>query len=311
MKKYISLLIILSAIIVLLSACSKESDSGSKDKKSKASDKTVTFTLKGNLELDIKDDIGNIVYEINQNNGAVFNVQSMQRYKSDKKGNLVRFSDGETMKAVEAADSALMLHADRFSNGVSSDNDFPGYLEFYFTESNSNLKRISLFDGWKGLFPRLEKFLTDDNSIDYSRGRVGLFKDGKMVSVSELTDDYEKKAKEVIEKYDGKLVDYYMANGYAERNDAVRHLNGIVGGFWKNVNNFLDMLSKADGYEDKADDIKLKAYCMMIAMIEWSVEGENYGSVLWETAPSDLCIAIPCSSEDYERVRKAPKEDGE
>ena len=85
MKKIVSVFTILFCIIVLLSACSKAGDSSSKDKKSKVSSKSVTVTLKGDLEVDLGDDIGEIVYEIDRNKGAVFNVQTLQKYKKEKK----------------------------------------------------------------------------------------------------------------------------------------------------------------------------------------------------------------------------------
>ena len=181
---------------------------------------------------------------------------------------------------------------------------------------SARVSRLSLFDGWKGNFSKIESYLDDENSIYYGGSaprRLAVFKDGKLVPVSELTEKYGSEADKIMDEYNGSYIEYYQNVKNMEQDQAIKYMNGAMGGSTITMYNEYDRIYADNNSEGKSTrETKRILYCMVLAMNDWGASMDNdhladYGSIEWVKNMKELDIYIPCSHADMERVNRAPK----
>ncbi|MBR4776589.1 MAG: hypothetical protein IK007_03130 [Lachnospiraceae bacterium] len=316
MKKFVILVLVLS--LVFITACSKdksEETSGrrksSKDDKTEKEDKDegLYIVLAKDVKLDLKDDIGNIIKQVYDNNGCVIHAATNKVLEVDEKGNIIQ-SDKTAIEAKEGKDFFLFVSATKKGSGTQ-DVSIPGCMMYSFLFYDViKLSKCSLFDGWSGLFKTLDSYMNDENCIDLGNRRIGVFKEGKLVNVSDLIKEYGSQADMIIDNYNGSLLEYYINAKGMEKDQAMKTMYGLIG-YLSNVSEF-DRILSSNTEGINISETKRAAYCMVLAMNDWGADMDSdhladYGSVEWTEVLNGFDIFIPCSHLDMERVNKAPK----
>lgn len=335
MKKILKRITVIIMVLsmVFATACSKD---GSKDKssrrdrdkdeKSENEDKSgkeektdnggLSVTLDGDVELNLKDDIGSLIKQVCDHDGCVLHAIRNFALEADENGNIYQ-SDKTIQEVKDDKEVYFFVSASKKGPGLK-DESVPGCMGIIFNNNldfSARVSRLSLFDGWKGNFSKIENYLNDENSIYYggsSPRRVGVFKDGKLVPVSELTEEYGNEADKVINDYNGNLVEYYMGVKNMEKDQAMKYSDRLMGG---------DSIYMIKEYDKRAGDnaegidiaqMKRVGYCMILAMNDWGASMDSdhladYGSIEWNKNMRELIIFIPCAHSDVEKVNRPPK----
>ena len=314
--------------MVLATACSKDGskkESGRKDRdkeeKSGKEEKTdnggLSVTLDGDVELNLKDDIGSIIKQVCDHDGCVLHAIRNFALEADENGNIYQ-SDKTSLEIRDDKDVYFFVNAFKKGPG-QKDESIPGCMMFGFNNNlnfSARISRLSLLDGWKGNFSKIESYLDDENSIYYGGSaprRLAVFKDGKLVPISELTEKYGSEADKIMDEYNGSYIEYYQNVKNMEQDQAIKYMNGVMGGSMLSLPNGYDKIYTDNNSEGKdAHAIKRILYCMVLAMNDWGASMDNdhladYGSIEWVKNMKELDIYIPCSHSDMERVNRAPK----
>ena len=313
--------------MVLATACSKDGskkESGRKDrdkeekseKEEKSDNGGLSVTLDG-VELNLKDDIGSIIKQVCDHDGCVLHATRNFALEADENGNIYQ-SDKTSLEIRDDKDVYFFVNAFKKGPG-QKDESVPGCMMFGFNNNlnfSARISRLSLLDGWKGNFSKIESYLDDENSIYYGGSaprRLAVFKDGKLVPVSELTEKYGSEADKIMDEYNGSHIEYYKNVKNMEQDQAIKYMNGVMGGSMLSLPNEYDKIYTDNNSEGKdAHAIKRILYCMVLAMNDWGASMDNdhladYGSIEWIKNMKELDIYIPCSHSDMERVNRAPK----
>ena len=319
--------IVLVFSMVLATACSKDGskkESGRKDRdkeeKSGKEEKTdnggLSVTLDG-VELNLKDDIGSIIKQVCDHDGCVLHAIRNFALEADENGNIYQ-SDKTSLEIRDDKDVYFFVNAFKKGPGQKAES-IPGCMMFSFNNNldfSARISRLSLLDGWKGNFSKIESYLDDENSIYYGGSaprRLAVFKDGKLVPISELTEKYGSEADKIMDEYNGSCVEYYKNVKNMEQDQAIKYMNGVMGGSMISSPNEYDKIytdNNSEGNDARA--IKRILYCMVLAMNDWGASMDNdhladYGSIEWVKNMKEIDIYIPCSHSDMERVNRAPK----
>ena len=139
--------------------------------------------------------------------------------------------------------------------------------------------------------------------------------------VTDLKDKYKEKygseADKIMDEYNGSYIEYYQNVKNMEQDQAIKYMNGAMGGSTITMYNEYDRIYTDNNSEGKdAHAIKRILYCMVLAMNDWGASMDNdhladYGSIEWVKNMKELDIYIPCSHSDMERVNRAPKADAD
>lgn len=319
--------IVLVFSMVLATACSKDGskkESGRKDrdkeekseKEEKSDNGGLSVTLDG-VELNLKDDIGSIIKQVCDHDGCVLHATRNFALEADENGNIYQ-SDKTSLEIRDDKDVYFFVNAFKKGPG-QKDESVPGCMMFGFNNNlnfSARISRLSLLDGWKGNFSKIESYLDDENSIYYGGSaprRLAVFKDGKLVPVSELTEKYGSEADKIMDEYNGSYIEYYQNVKNMEQDQAIKYMNGAMGGSTITMYNEYDRIYADNNSEGKSTrKTKRILYCMVLAMNDWGASMDNdhladYGSIEWIKNMKELDIYIPCSHSDMERVNRAPK----
>lgn len=340
MKKVLKRITVIIMVLsmVFATACSKD---GSKDKssrrdrdkdekseneeKSGKEEKTdnggLSVTLDGDVELNLKDDIGSLIKQVCDHDGCVLHTIRNFALEADENGNIYQ-SDKTSLEIRDDKDVYFFVNAFKKGPG-QKDESVPGCMMFGFNNNlnfSARISRLSLLDGWKGNFSKIESYLDDENSIYYGGSaprRLAVFKDGKLVPISELTEKYGSEADKIMDEYNGSYIEYYQNVKNMEQDQAIKYMNGAMGGSTITMYNEYDRIYADNNSEGKSTrETKRILYCMVLAMNDWGASMDNdhladYGSIEWIKNMKELDIYIPCSHADMERVNRAPKADAD
>ena len=164
--------IVLVFSMVLATACSKDGsqkESGRKDrdKEEKSDNGGLSVTLDG-VELNLKDDIGSIIKQVCDHDGCVLHATRNFALEADENGNIYQ-SDKTSLEIRDDKDVYFFVNAFKKGPG-QKDESVPGCMMFGFNNNlnfSARISRLSLLDGWKGNFSKIESYLDDENSIYY------------------------------------------------------------------------------------------------------------------------------------------------
>ena len=328
MKKILKRITVITIVLsmVFATACSKnkskeESSRADRNKEEKSEKEEtnvggLSVTLDG-VELNLKEDIGSIIKQVCDHDGCVFHAIRNIGLEADENGNIYQ-SDKTLLEIKDDKDVYFFINAFKKGSGAK-DESIPGCMMFSFNNNldfSARISRLSLLDGWKGNFSKIESYLDDENSIYYGGSaprRLAVFKDGKLVPVSELTEKYGSEADKIMDEYNGSCVEYYKNVKNMEQDQAIKYMNGVMGGSMISSPNEYDKIYTDNNSEGKdARAIKRILYCMVLAMNDWGASMDNdhladYGSIEWVKNMKEIDIYIPCSHSDMERVNRAPK----
>ena len=176
----------------------------------------VIVTVNGGTELNLTGDVGEVIRKVNESNGYVLEELKYSVLDYDKKTNNIYVPrDHSPKKIKDTKDYRIGIRA-RKNSFLRDTPSCSGEMTFIFTtkkedDEKLSIDRITLLDGWKGNISDIDEYLNEKYSITYQglgRGfrrfdkeRVALFRDGKLVPVDEITDEYGKEAERIIFDY--------------------------------------------------------------------------------------------------------------
>ncbi|RKM55117.1 hypothetical protein D6853_10285 [Butyrivibrio sp. X503] len=277
-------LLVLACTFMLLAGCAKLNKAGIN------SNDHVTVTVNEETQIDITGKAQNIIRDVYDDGGSIYDYML---------GHLYRVDDSETIYMdsnpfFEKASYTICLRPEKIPD---EDMSKIGYLDFYFQTEEYNCKAVSLFEGWDGTISKLNDYLDDDNSICLEDGkggrdcRIAAFKDGEIVPIETISEDYDKIAEEIAQK--GSLVDYLKAeNKTYGRNDSGSCVPTSYT-LYRDVNKQ-----------------PIEFYALYCALLDWGseyVEGKinNFGLIIWTPKEEYVDIVVACPIDSYEALIKA------
>ncbi len=276
----------------------------------------VTIIVGKDVELDLAAGVGQVVRKIADSDGCACNTRSLRALKADEDGNIYRASERVDELAAE---TSYCVYVDALTYGAAAESqwDRPGSIRFEFDKEHSGLKGFSLLEGWNGDLSKLDRYMTNENSLLTYDHRVALFKNGKIVTVDELKKQYGEDAADLIDHFSGNLQNYIISKYNVHQGGLLPYMSLIAADtsdFNKLLERYNAMLQNEE-YADYAEEFLTVGACMQVAMIDWGTSDENvqYGSIRWDRSmerdPHPLSVYVPCSNYEYNMVRHAKNED--
>ena len=151
---------------------------------------------------------------------------------------------------------------------IDTDDDAFSAVGYSFADSHYRCKELSLMPGWKGKMANVDKYLDDENSIELAPLTLALFKDGKIVPVDKIYDEYETEASESLKKTQAFRFLSAMVPESARTDSAL-----------KDISTYANAL---DEWWDLYEDGKIK----------------NFGWILVDTRSVTVFVAKPYSEAD-------------
>ncbi len=312
-----------------------------RDNAKEESQTDVIVTVNGGTELNLTGDVGEVIRKVSDDNGLIYNGRIGYVLDYDIKTNNIFIpsgDNGDISKIIDKKDYYLGIASNKYGGGiVYTESSCSGELKYIFYQNKNDkerliIDRISLLDGWTGKISEIDYYLNEKYSIIYpenddkmSDARIVLFRDGKLIPVDEIINEYGEEAERIIIDYEGSLLQYYQDNKNIDIDEARKFMCGSVGDFRYSMakNSMLGV-----GYSDESGYIYSKdaptypalhlEICMQLAMNDWAAEDDGnlkkYGCISWKAdGYEDLYIYVHCTHEDFLRISDPYREnkDGE
>lgn len=300
MKK--SIIAVFSISLLLLTACGNgaaktleveeaESTNTSENPISESAEKveyknpyapSIKVSLNENTVIDITKSPKDVIKTVCNNGGSIIDKRFNESYRIDEEGeivvdNITTDSDTSSFKVY----MSKVVPAEETSKACC--------IHYLFEDDEFQCDSISLFADWNGLMTELGNYLNADNSITLFGGEdkrlSAVYKDGEIVSLKEIYDEYGTEAAKVSE-YDS-LKKYYEAQG--QDMATILSDNGIFNAF---------TLYNGD---DSERDIRNAIYCALYDWGEKYSRGKikNYGFVMWSEKGRVLHVFEACPADEF------------
>lgn len=248
----------------------------------------VTATVFDGYTFSLTGDISDIINNLNQNDIKVIDAQYFRLYETDSAG---KINYGRTKYEPGSDSDAVLLTPDPVPNVVTATM---GYIRYIFDSNRFPCKSISLLNDWSGDIEALDSYLAGDTGIREDDYIFAVFKNGKLLPVSDISEKYADKAAKVVES--GSFEEYLKAEGLSYyKNDEI---NLVPGSF-----------TAIDANPAKSGSAEF--YALYFALFDLAAEYQagdidNFG-LIFKDARGYLNISVACSLDNFTKLKTAER----